>query len=375
MPFIVELFPPGWLGRGFQLLALSLDPGKIVRISWEGVEFRSYEDYRHLVLSAWDVARQLLDEKLVYPPRFFGNDWRPLKNLLGAKVTRWIDAAEQLVAMLRDGRLSADYNQTLTAAMMMKLNMFEYPRRMLGGQQKAAGGSKISIHGYILALIGGLLSKVGRIGDTGFYLVPPPEVGVQDLDPIGSLYLTLVLRWEDGRLNPIGALLGSRGVEKLPASIDTLLILYGSAVIAELLDFEPGAACGASELDLLYAASVTEAGNRAMLNTMFPLGFSEPLCMLGSRPLVELAHALLRTLRGGVCGGGDRDPGYVALGQCVQKLYLYTVTANNIYVYDCARLLRGAAESRECSRSKSLLSGIAASLAQASGTREIVVGG
>ncbi|HID41997.1 MAG TPA: hypothetical protein EYP33_07610 [Pyrodictium sp.] len=373
MTFEVELFPPGWLGRGFQLLTLSIDPSGVEDVRQRSVVFRSYEDYQDTVARVWDVARSLFDAGLVYAPRFFGGDWKPLESILGMKITRWSDAAELLVKKLEEGQFPKNKRLALTAAIMMKLNMFEYPRRMIGGR-RSKEISEIDVHGYLLALVGGLLSKIGRIGDTGFYLVPPPEAGIHDLESISELYFMLALPEEGTKLSPLGSVFRLRRLDKLPVSTDVLLLLYGSATISEPLDLEPGTACGAFELNLLYAVSVSEAGNRAILNTMFPLGFSEPLCMLGSRPLVEFASTLLRALRGRICAGGEDNPGSRALSQCLQKLYLYIATGNNVYLYDCARLLRGAAESSECRNSKDELARLAGRLSRARG-REVLIGG
>jgi len=373
MVFEVELFPPGWLGRGFQLLALSIGPEKVHNIGQRSVIFQSHDDFQYTITGAWDVAKKLFEDGLVYAPRFFGNDWRPLKNILGVKITRWDDAAELLVNKLEEGKLPRNKRLPLAAAMMMKLNMFEYPRRMIGGRPSEEA-SKIDVYGYLLALVGGLLSKIGRVGDTGFYLVPPPEVGMSDLREIGGLYLMLALQGGESRLSPIGALFRIRRLERLPVSIDVLLLLYGSAIVSEALSLEPGSACGATELDILYAASVSEAGNRAILNTMFPLGFSEPLCMLGSRSLAEFAGALVRSLRGKICAGDEDNAGARAISQCLQKLYLYTITGNNVYLYDCGRLLHGAADSKECRSAGGVLTRLASQLTGMRGGR-VLIGG
>jgi len=373
MTFEVELFPPGWLGRGFQLLALSIEPSRVHDIGQRSVVFQSHDDFRYTIASAWDVAKKLFEDGLVYAPRFFGNDWRPLKNILGVKITRWNDAAELLVKKLEEDKLPRNKRLPLAAAMMMKLNMFEYPRRMIGGRPSEEA-SKIDVHGYLLALVGGILSKIGRIGDTGFYLVPPPEAGIGDLREVGGLYAMLALQGGESRLSPLGAVFRLRRLDRLPVSIDVLLLLYGSAIVSEPLSLEPGSACGATELDILYAASISEAGNRAILNTMFPLGFSEPLCMLGSRLLTEFASALIRSLRGRICTGNDDNPGTKAISQCLQKLYLYTITGNNVYLYDCARLLRGAADSKECRGTGNELIRLASWLSRIRGG-EVLIGG
>ena len=374
--FSVELFPPGWLGRSFQLLALSIDPGLVNSVGSTAAVFNSFDDYRRLVVEAWELAEQLLEEGLAHPPRFYGNDGKPLRSVIGERVSGWREATHRLVEHLENGKIAETARQSLTAAVIMKLNTFEYMRRMAGFERTGSVGQKINVHGYLLALIGGILSKLGRIDDKGFYILPHPEASILDLDGVGRLYMVLSLT-SAGDLPPFGRVLRySVNVRKLPVSIDVLVLLYGAALVAELLEAEPGEACGAPELDLLYAAVVSEARNRAILNSLFPLGFSEPICMLGSRPLTKMASAMARAIeRGSLCRVlREGDTGFRAVGHCIQKLYLYTVTSNNIYLYDCTRMLRGAAESNDCQQLRGLLTSLAASLAQ-SVSKGVVVGG
>ena len=350
--YSVELFPPGWMGRSFQLLALSIAPPYLVEaIEPDRVLFKSRDDFIEALSTAYSIAVDLLSDKLVQAPRMFGNDYKPVEKLVGRKLSKdekkW-DKATQLVAeQLINGDLDPEKPQVVPLG-LMKLNLFEKARTMRGGKPLGDKIGKAAPSSLALALVGGLLSKLGKVGDNGVYLIPLSEASREDLEAVMELYSVAAMRGSGTRLEPLGRLLARRGVAELPISLDVLLVLYVASLVAELLGAEPGELCGASSvLDQLLFANVSEAGNRPILNELSPLSISEPLCVLGSAPLAALSMLLRRAVSQGLCGG-EQDPGKTATGHCLGKLFLYTITGNNVYLYDCARLLRGAAESNSC---------------------------
>ncbi|BEP17267.1 hypothetical protein PYJP_06190 [Pyrofollis japonicus] len=375
--FSVELFPPGWIGRGFQLLALSIDPHRVRDITVREAVFGSKDDYLALLNEALEIAKGFLSQGLLQRPRLFGNDPKPVSKLVGTRLKQWDEAAEVVVGRLSKGEI--DLNEPrVKALMLMKLNIFEYLRSVRGGvkpERVKPNPTEISPASFALALVGGLLSKVGRVGDKGVYLLPAPEVGLNDLFEIAPHYTVTVVEGEY-QLPPLGRLLSLPRVQELPVSLDTLVLVYGSALLATVFDASPGELCGSgSVFDRFLLASISETGNRAILNELTPMVFSGLLCRLGSKPLTALGELLGRGVQRGLCPGGSQDPGLDAVAQCVGKLYLYAVTGNNIYLYDCTRLLRGAAESKQCLRMRDSLLWCARSVAEvASAEQWIPVG-
>ncbi|ALL00355.1 hypothetical protein Pyrde_0305 [Pyrodictium delaneyi] len=364
MTYIVELFPPGFMGRGFQLLALSIEPTLVAGIEKDRAIFGSKEEFIALIQVAGERALSLLRDKLIQPPRMFGNDHKPIQKILGRTISkderRWDIAVKLVVDGILSDSVSLD-NPRIVPMGLMKLNIFEKARTMRGGIKPGSKSllKEMTPAAFTLALVGGLLSKIGRVGSRGLYILPVPEAGTYDLDNIGLLYSLLVYTASDSQLAPLGKLLVSGGAEKLPVSLDVLLLLYGSAFIAELLEEQVDETCMKvggvdSKLNMLLIASVTESGNRAILNQLLPLLFSEILCKLGSKPLAILAPLLWRSVSTGVCGS-DPDPGRKAVAHCVSKLFLYTLTDNDVYLYDCVRLLRGISDSRQCIGQKGVL--------------------
>jgi hypothetical protein len=370
--FGVELFPPGWIGRGFQLLALSISPHRVREITIGEAVFNDSREYIALLNEALDVAKGFLSQGLLQRPRLFGNDPKPVSKLAGTKLKQWDEAAEVIVSRLSKGEVALD-KPRVKALMLMKLNIFEYLRSIKGGvkpEKVKPNPTEISPASFALALVGGLLSKVGRVGDKGVYLLPVFELGLNDLFEIAPHYIVTVTEGEQ-RLLPLGRLLSSPRVQELPVGLDTLVLVYGSVLLASVFEVSPGELCGpGSVFDRFLLASISEAGNRAILNELTPMVFSELLCRLGSRPLTALGELLGRGVQGGLCPGGSQDPGLDAVAQCVGKLYLYAATGNNIYLYDCARLLRGAAESKQCQKVRGSLLWCARSVAEAASVEQ-----
>jgi hypothetical protein len=388
--FRVELFPLGFMGRSFQLLALSIDPSLVKELRYDKelkcdiVEFNSVNDFLNLVREAKEYALALLEKGFVSAPQMFGNDYKPVQAILGRDLKddekkRWDIAVELVVEKLLSGNVSLD--EPMAAPMnIMKLNIFEMARTMRGGRKPSRTRSRASHQSpcsginvvakmtpasFTLALIGGLMSKIGRVGDKGVYVIPTPEAGQSDLYSIGLLYTLLNEEASDSSLVPLGRLLGAGGLEEAPTSLDVLLLVYSSAILAEALGRDAMAACTGfmaldPRLDLFMAATVTETGNRAILNQLLPLNISEVFCRLGYDVLTSVASALWRSARRGLCTGERGDPGRDAVFNCVGRLFLYSVTDNDVYLYDCARMLRGAADSKECQGTPSrLLVGLA----------------
>jgi len=362
--FGVELFPLGWLGRNLQLVALSAAPHLVKDVAENEVVFSSEQDFIELLIQGYELAASLLEQGLVKPPRLYGNDYKPLddimKGIRGRKLKkeerRWDIALRLIIDGLREGGEIPD--EKVVPLTLMAASKFEYLRRMMGPiKPENVELKKFSPHAIILALIGGLLAKIGSLDRDAIYLVAHDEAGLSDLEAFSELYASLVLPGSDSRLPVLGRLLGGKiaaGVRKLPLSLDTMILLYAAALVGEALDVEPGELCGLSDrLNQVVLASVSEGGNRPIVKEFLALGISEPLCRLGSRPLVSLASLLSRALSTGLCGSGNdqNDPGSTAVGHCFSKLFLYTVTDNTIYLYDCARLLRGAASSQQCQSS------------------------
>ena len=375
--YIVELFPPGWMGRSFQLLALAAAPQYLLRsIELDIAVFSSKDDFIEALSAAYSIAAGLVSDKLVQAPRMFGNDYKPVEKLIDRKLAKeekkWDIATQLVVERLVSGLLDPDKPRVVPLA-IMKLNLFEKARTMKGGKPLSGEIGKIAPSSLALALVGGLLSKLGRIDDKGVYVAPLPEAGKDDLETVMSIYSIASMEGVSTGLEPLGRLLARQRIAELPVSLDTLLVLYVASLVAELLDAEPGELCGASSaLDQLLLASISEGGNRPILNELSPLAISEPLCVLGSAPLRVLGSLLCRAISRGLCRG-EQDPGREAIGHCLGKLFLYTITGNNIYLYDCARLLRGAAESNACEKIRGSLLWAARSVAEAATSQVLYV--
>lgn len=375
--YSVELFPPGWMGRGFQLLALAAAPPYLVEsIEYDKVVFEDKDSFIEVLSAAYSIAAGLLSDKLVQIPRMFGNDYKPVEKLAGKKLSksekRWDIATQLVVERLVSGGLDPDGPRVVPLA-LMKLNLFEKARTMKGGRPLSDRVGKVKPSSLALALVGGLLSKLGRVGDKGVYVVPLPDAGKEDLETAMKLYSIATMTGANAGLEPLGRLLSRQRVAELPVSLDALLVLYAAGLIAELLDTKPGELCGASSvLDQLLFANVSEAGNRPILNELSPLALSEPLCILGSAPLRVLGSLLHRAVSQGLCGD-EQDPGREAIGHCLGKLFLYTITGNNVYLYDCARLLRGAAESNACEKTRGSLLWAARNVAEAATSQVLYV--
>lgn len=369
MVFKVELLPPGFMGRSFQLLTLSIDPSLVKAVRGNVVEFDCVDDLLALVSEAKEYALGLTEKRLVSAPRMFGNDHKPVQRIIGRKLRkeerRWDIAVELVVDKVLSSSVRLDEPQAVPMA-IMKLNIFEKARTMRGGKKPSRGVvAKMTPASFTLAMIGGLVSKIGRVGDKGVYVVPTPEAGQSDLYGIGLLYTLLNEEASDSRLAPLGRLLGAGGLEEAPISLDVLLLVYSSAILAEALGRDAMAACTGfmdldPRLDLFMVATVTETGNRAILNQLLPLNISEVFCRLGYDTLTSMASALWRSARRGLCTSERGDPGRDAVFNCVGRLFLYSITDNDVYLYDCARMLRGAADSKECQGTPSrLLAGLA----------------
>ncbi len=375
--YSVELFPPGWMGRGFQLLALAAAPPYLVEsIEYDKVVFEDKDSFIEVLSAAYSIAAGLLSDKLVQIPRMFGNDYKPVEKLAGKKLSksekRWDIATQLVVERLVSGGLDPDGPRVVPLA-LMKLNLFEKARTMKGGRPLSDRVGKVKPSSLALALVGGLLSKLGRVGDKGVYVVPLPDAGKEDLETVMALYSIATMTGVDTSLEPLGRLLSRQRVAELPVSLDALLVLYAAGLVAELLDTKPGELCGASSvLDQLLFANVSEAGNRPILNELSPLALSEPLCILGSAPLRVLGSLLRRAVSQGLCGG-EQDPGREAVGHCLGRLFLYTITGDNVYLYDCARLLRGAAESNACEKTRGSLLWAARNVAEAATSQVLYV--
>ena len=375
--YSVELFPPGWMGRGFQLLALAAAPPYLVEsIEYDKVVFEDKDSFIEVLSAAYSIAAGLLSDKLVQIPRMFGNDYKPVEKLAGKKLSksekRWDIATQLVVERLVSGGLDPDGPRVVPLA-LMKLNLFEKARTMKGGRPLSDRVGKVKPSSLALALVGGLLSKLGRVGDKGVYVVPLPDAGKEDLETAMELYSIATMTGADAGLEPLGRLLSRQRVAELPVSLDALLVLYAAGLVAELLDTKPGELCGASSvLDQLLFANVSEAGNRPILNELSPLALSEPLCILGSAPLRVLGSLLRRAVSQGLCGG-EQDPGREAVGHCLGRLFLYTITGDNVYLYDCARLLRGAAESNACEKTRGSLLWAARNVAEAATSQVLYV--
>ena len=375
--YSVELFPPGWMGRGFQLLALAVAPPRTVEsIEYDKAVFRSRDDFLEALSAAYSMAAGLLSDKLVQVPRMFGNDYKPVEKLAGRKLSRnekrWDLATQLVVEHLVSGTINPDEPRVVPLA-LMKLNLFEKARTMKGGKPLSDRVGKVKPSSLALALVGGLLSKLGRVGDKGVYVIPLPDAGKEDLETVMELYSTAAIIGADAGLEPLGRLLSRQRVAELLVSLDALIVLYAAGLVAELLEAGPGELCGASSiLDQLLFANVSEAGNRPILNELSPLALSEPLCVLGSAPLRVIGSLLRRAVSQGLCGG-EQDPGREATGHCLGKLFLYTVTGNNVYLYDCARLLRGAAESNACEKARGSLLWAARAVAEAAASQILYV--
>ncbi len=374
MRFRVGLFPPGWLGRGFQLLALALHAELVRGLTVEYAEFDSVDDFMRLVEAGYELAKGLLGEGCVKQPLLSPNDARALGRRLfgGVKVTRWVDVLERIYKGVRSGAVGLD--KPVKAPALLKANVFEYVRGGGSVSAKLSRGPAVEtdVAGLLLAMIGGLLSKVGVVRGQGrvataVYMIPGPEAALQDLVDIAPLYAILVIRGESSP--PLGRLLSAPGLRQLPLSLDVLATMYGASLLAEALEAAGSpSVCGELRLNAFNLLTASEGGNRPILVQLAPLAFSEPLCMLTVEVLRKLASLLYDSVTGrGLCvqgrgGGQQRDAGADAVAECVEKLYLYSMTGNDVFVYDCARVLASAASSPECRRAGPRLRSLTRSL-------------
>ncbi|NPA05203.1 MAG: hypothetical protein GXO09_03825 [Crenarchaeota archaeon] len=354
----VELFPPGWMGRSLQLLAIAVGgPEHLDRLSPDAALFPDKEAFIDLLLEAYSIAESIALAKARKPqPRLYGNDTKPLKKLLGVKVTRWGDAARLLVERLEKGELDPG-GPRVVAVMLTKLNIFEHLRAEAGAVKASGPASQTTPAGLALAMVGGLLAKMGAVGTTGVYLLPGPDTPLEALDDIAPLYAVLALEPGEDTTPPLPYIFTPR-TNNAPVSLDVLLTIYGASILADQFSEEEERLCGETRLNALHMASISEAGNRPILAQLAPLSFSEPLCLLGTKALKTAGRLIHQALTRGICrGGGLRgaaDPGSEAVLACTGKLYLYSMTGNNTFLYDCARLIHQASTTKECSGAKNL---------------------